>query len=315
MKSIITALLLLAGSTSALQAQAPDWQINPGSFQYSMTVIATLDAPEYTLVSESDLVGVFAGDELRGYASPAVFISTLDSYAAFVTVFSNEPSGELMTFQMYDSNGGQLFRAAQAVTFEDGKQVGSIQAPMPVGTARLSVSPNPIGEKNETDEPFTITLTTNVSPELTQELVLEKKSGPIEVSAGESEGEFIVTILGAGQASLTALLRSSSLFDGTLEEIIFPIAEEEPEVLGLDDKSESLSIYPNPASAFLRVSLPTAQNARASIVGLDGRELVAFQLINGDANVGLGNLRAGLYVLLIQDVENGYFASRTFMIK
>ncbi|GEM_PF-4447906 len=311
--SLISTLGLVLINTTLSKAQAPEWQINPGSFQFSMTVIATLHAPDYPLISESDLVGVFANGELRGFAQPAVYLSNIDVYAAFITVFSNDPAGELMTFQMYDSNVGQLHRAAYAVTFEDGKQVGSIQEPMAIETARLTISP--IEDKIETDDPFTVTISTNVNAELPQELILEKRSGPIAIAQGDVAGEFVISISGAGEVEMTAILRSTSLYDGALEELTFSIAEKEPEVVGLEDKSEGLEVYPNPASSFLRVSLPEAQNAHASIVGLDGRALRIFELINGHAMVQISNLRSGLYVLLIQDIDNDYFASKNFMVK
>ena len=309
---ILTLSILLAGF-HWVRAQAPSWEINPSSFQYSMTVIATLNAPSYPLITEGDKVGVFTDGVLRGYASPTVYLSSIDAYTSFITVYSNDPSGELMTFQMYDSSNGQLYRAANAVTFEDGKQVGSVQSPVAIETPRLII-PN-IEDKKTTDGPFTITLGTNVNQELPIALVLEKRSGPIVITEEDAPGVFRVSITGAGEASMTALLRSTSLYDGVQEELTFSIAEEEPEVLGMDGQSMDLVVYPNPVAHRLFIHLPESSQAVGRILTLDGRTMISFRFSHGAGGANVEHLMPGVYLLSVEDEQGRFQASATFIKK
>lgn len=312
-RSLILTLGMILAAFYWVSAQAPAWEINPGSFQYSMTVIATLNTPVYPLIAEGDKVGVFTDGVLRGYASPTVYLSNINAYTAFITIYSDDPAGELMTFQLYDSSNGQLYRAANAVTFEDGKQVGSLQAPMAIETPRLIIPT--IEDKKTTDEPFTITLSTNVNEELPIALVLEKRSGPIVVTEGDIPGVFTVSITGAGDASLTALLRSTSLYDGVQEELTFSIAEEAPEVLGLDDPSNGLVVYPNPVAHRLHIHLPESSQAVGRILALDGRAMVSFHLHHGEASISVAHLMPGTYLLSVEDVQGTFRHSVTFIKK
>jgi hypothetical protein len=98
-------LLLLWGNMSLLYSQAPSWPVNPGDYQYTMTVIdrAANDCEETTNPS---IVGVFDSEgNCRGK-------STIELYPigqrAFLNVYSNAPL-ETLFFRVYDSSLNEVF--------------------------------------------------------------------------------------------------------------------------------------------------------------------------------------------------------------
>ena len=90
----------------------PDWQVNPGDYEYSMTVIAKVEVPDAPsggdVISDdpNDQVAVFVGNELRGVASVEQVALPDTTYLAFLTVYSNHEQGERLRFKVWDDSEG-----------------------------------------------------------------------------------------------------------------------------------------------------------------------------------------------------------------
>src|SRR5690349_18293708 len=121
MKNIITALILLA-SAVPLNAQS-SWNVNPQSYQYSMTIVAFLNVNDKELIATADKVAAFVGDEVRGVGSP-VFVTSADRYLVFLTIFANKEN-ELVKFRIFDSTTGNVADVERTLNFRIDAQHGN----------------------------------------------------------------------------------------------------------------------------------------------------------------------------------------------
>lgn len=92
---------------------APDWSVEASDFEYSMTITGKLltdgDPP-----TDRILVGAFVDGQPRGSASVEyVHTPTVDDTLVYLTIYSNQQSGESITIRAYDGLAcgeiGQLF--------------------------------------------------------------------------------------------------------------------------------------------------------------------------------------------------------------
>ena len=91
----------------------PDWNINPSEFEFSMSMTAILLKHLSPVVIDTstdtyDMVGVFVGEELRGVASVEYLpelesLSNFHPYEVFLTIYSNQPSGEELSFKVWNA--------------------------------------------------------------------------------------------------------------------------------------------------------------------------------------------------------------------
>lgn len=109
----------------------PNWPTpSSGDFQYSMTVTAVLNANGVMLEDNTDKVAAFVGSEIRGVAGPTIFVESTGDYVAFIRIWSNSASGELVTFQMYDQSENKLVNAVNTVNFQNNSSSGTNTNPL-----------------------------------------------------------------------------------------------------------------------------------------------------------------------------------------
>lgn len=123
MKNTLFVLLLLFMAQMA-HAQAPNWEVTPNDYQYTMTVTAFLNVDGRTLTSEKDKVGAFVGDELRGTAN-VIYIEGVDRHLAYLTVYANGV-GEEVSFKIYDSSNGSVVGVERTLDFVIDEHYGSV---------------------------------------------------------------------------------------------------------------------------------------------------------------------------------------------
>jgi hypothetical protein len=128
------------------------WNIDPSTFEYSMTMVGMLQVDDHNGTLEQHELGVFAGNALRGSAT-AIYVEPLHAYMFFLTTYSNTP-GELLRFKLFNSASGQESNLVESMYFSDNHHQGSIESPFPFtlessGLTELSalsyfdVQPNP----------------------------------------------------------------------------------------------------------------------------------------------------------------------------
>lgn len=201
MKRII-AILIAALQSAFLFAQA-DWSVNSTDFEFSVTITGVVGLSGYT-VGDGDMVAAFVGDECRGVA-PASYVEDYDAYYFYLTVFSNENSGEELSIKYYNSANDETVTDFSTIDFVNGDNLGTVYDPFdfkvgstPVFEARASQAlktfPNPVVDQLffELDEPVEMV---NVYNAIGKRVISEKdKRKSINVS-GLKTGVYFVEVL------------------------------------------------------------------------------------------------------------------------
>ncbi len=118
----------------------PGWAVDPGTFAYSMQMLAGVQVPrsgdptatgldrttDYRGL-ETGSLAAFVGSELRGVAEMSAIGSDM---RAALTIYGNRERGEAIRFEVYDPTTCVRYTAAgPGASFESGKQVGSPSTP------------------------------------------------------------------------------------------------------------------------------------------------------------------------------------------
>jgi gliding motility-associated-like protein len=124
-RNLITILAILyCTATVQAQGQAPNWVVSPGEYQYSMTIVSFLTVDNNLLIGPKDKVAAFAGDKIRGVASP-IHVSSANRYLAYLTVFANKEN-EKIEFKIYESATGKISSIAATLNFKIDAQFGNV---------------------------------------------------------------------------------------------------------------------------------------------------------------------------------------------
>jgi len=86
----------------------PGWEVNPFDYQYSMNVTAQISILGNVSNDEFDRVGAFIDGELRGYTN-LLYDEAIEEYLVYLTIYSNQYTGEEMNFHIWDRTGCMEF--------------------------------------------------------------------------------------------------------------------------------------------------------------------------------------------------------------
>lgn len=67
---------------------------------------------------------------------------------------------------------------------------------------------------------------------------------------------------------------------------------------------QGLSVYPNPANNSLNVSIERKENAKATLISLQGNVISEFDIINGSATLNTSSISEGLYIINVKSGES-----------
>ena len=87
----------------------PDWDVNAADYQYSMAITATLSTEDGLSEDIYDRIVVLHGEEIRGVGD-VIYLPELENvpnthpYEVFLTVYSNESSGEELSLRVWDAS-------------------------------------------------------------------------------------------------------------------------------------------------------------------------------------------------------------------
>ncbi|MBK8699030.1 MAG: T9SS type A sorting domain-containing protein [Saprospiraceae bacterium] len=92
------------------------WVLNPDAlnsadYNFSMNFIVQLDIEGTLSADENDIVGAYVDGELRGFAK-IEYQASINKYLAFLTVYSNQNTGETIKFQIWDASDCKLYAYA-----------------------------------------------------------------------------------------------------------------------------------------------------------------------------------------------------------
>ena len=107
------------------------WVLNPSGFNtaeydYTMNFILQLNIEGTISLDENDIVGAYIDGELRGIAK-IQYQAAIDKYIAFLTVYSNNNTGEEIKFQIWDASDCKLYAyALETFDFEPDQIQGTL---------------------------------------------------------------------------------------------------------------------------------------------------------------------------------------------
>lgn len=113
--------------------ESPEWEIDPSDFEYNLNMIGKIKIDGAFSQDPYSKVAAFAGYELRGVANLA-YDKDYDEYFLYLNVFSNNPSGEEITFKIWDASQGKILQAtidgSPSFTFIKNEVVGYKSVPV-----------------------------------------------------------------------------------------------------------------------------------------------------------------------------------------
>ncbi|MFT5622035.1 MAG: hypothetical protein ACI9QR_002377, partial [Flavobacteriaceae bacterium] len=113
-----------------VREEEPNWTINPADFDYSMNIVGYLKIRDVVSSSDEDILAVFVDGECRGLAH-LQYVSQIDRYLVFLSVYSNVTNGEDLSFKIWDASSGTQFTEVDPVIipFISNDVIGTINTP------------------------------------------------------------------------------------------------------------------------------------------------------------------------------------------
>ncbi|MBO7141059.1 MAG: hypothetical protein J6W19_10870 [Prevotella sp.] len=122
----------------------PLWSVNPGDYEGSMSIMASLDFLGTMSEDEDDIVAAFINGQCRGVAQPE-YKQRYDGYMVTMTVYGMSSETDTLEFKAYDASTGIIYPVVKAflygeteptfITYEENNLIGRYGTP-----ARLSAT-------------------------------------------------------------------------------------------------------------------------------------------------------------------------------
>jgi len=117
-----------------IQCEPPAWELDETSFANSMNLVANFTIDDIPFSNQNDIVAAFVNDELRGVSRvvPTIPFGTTEAgylYTGFLTIFSNQSSGEEVTFRLWDAAACRAMDIANTLEFQSDAVIGSADSP------------------------------------------------------------------------------------------------------------------------------------------------------------------------------------------
>lgn len=120
-------LSLFAFVICKVAAVAPTWTVNPGSFQYNMTMVAIAEINCVELQNTNNRIGVFVGGQCRGTAFTSQVIN--GRFTASLFIYSNLVQGENLSFMVYNAAMDSVFALPNTIAFLQNASFGTSTVP------------------------------------------------------------------------------------------------------------------------------------------------------------------------------------------
>lgn len=115
-----------------VQAQAPDWQVDPAAYEATMSVVAVV--ADVKAQGSGDRLAAFSGEVVRGVAAP---VAVGMQHLYFLTVYGNG-SGGTLSLQYYHAASGTVRPIPETLTFQTNGVIGSVTTPFTVHPAPIT---------------------------------------------------------------------------------------------------------------------------------------------------------------------------------
>ena len=119
-------LLLLHFAGAAALAQPGGWSVDPGSYQFNMTLVAQIRTDDLPNHSLNNHLAVFSHGQIRGYAAPMGFNG--QAYY-FLNLYSNLYNNDTLYFRCYIGADQKIYESVDTVVFSHLLALGTVGAP------------------------------------------------------------------------------------------------------------------------------------------------------------------------------------------
>ncbi|MBC7391658.1 MAG: cadherin repeat domain-containing protein, partial [Opitutaceae bacterium] len=126
------AVLALFSYPGIVQAAPPVLNIQPENYSYDLSVTGLLIDNCDELKNPDNMLIAYVKGEVRGFVKSSTLVG--GRYMAFLTVYSNQPSSDTITFQIYSSDKDKLLSVKTKLIFQDDAVFGSPSAPLEIIT-------------------------------------------------------------------------------------------------------------------------------------------------------------------------------------
>ena len=116
----------------------PVWTVNPENYQFSMNIIGKLIIKDTVSTALNNKIAFYYGDTIRGVGQ----LQKVDNstYLAFITIYSNNPGGEVLQAKIYDSASYKIYgMILENYTFKANAVLGSVTNPVTITAANQIV--------------------------------------------------------------------------------------------------------------------------------------------------------------------------------
>ncbi len=239
-------------SFETLSGVSPNWVVNP-FFHYNMQIIGQLKYEDGTIsLNGNDIVGAFVDEECRGVMSPNPnFMGMI-----FLTIGSNQQTGESVTFKAYISDEDRIVDLHQAMIFENLLQSGSIPNPF-IFTYHTEI-PEVLLLQN-----ITVSSGQSFCYEAIRSIITGGNGNDFRVEPGAVvylvARENIILYPGTQLKSGSEVHAFIDLQGGFCQsyELIFMDDQKKPDLISTDlsETGKFFSVYPNPTSGFVMLEI------------------------------------------------------------
>jgi hypothetical protein len=116
--------------TLSVLHKPPEWIVNPSLYAYNMNIIAQIVLEDGISKDIYDIISIFVDNECRGKAH-IEYVSAVNKYVAFLTIYSNVAGGEVLTFHAWDaSKGRESVLLTGNYTFQSNASLGTVANPI-----------------------------------------------------------------------------------------------------------------------------------------------------------------------------------------
>jgi gliding motility-associated-like protein len=123
-------VILAALFAKAAFAQVPSWTVNPGQFQYNMSMVAVASVNCQELSNNANMVGAFVNGVCRGVAYTNSIVN--GKHLAYLLINSNSVSGETVLLKYYDAAADSVYNCKVSFLFSDNSSMGTNNNPFNV---------------------------------------------------------------------------------------------------------------------------------------------------------------------------------------
>jgi len=129
LRAVFLLVLLMASGATAGWAQAPNWSVDPGQYENTLTATIEVRVDGALSTDPDDVLGAFVGETARGTAR----VDRAEGLF-FLTVYGTE-AGRTVRFRVYDASSDVVRTAERTLTFEPDATYGTPSSPfvLPIG--------------------------------------------------------------------------------------------------------------------------------------------------------------------------------------